>query len=231
MAGKQAKILTRQQVVLALRRARRGRYPRRDRVMILLSVRAGLRAIDNREQWIPRRIGVGARFEGELRAAAILGADPELMRRVRHADRNHHHLAGVGVDLTGSIARLDLVQHEVNPGRGVSCRTGISTVRVQPAGHSLIRAGTEIVERDTIDVGQGAVAESDARNYSEQHSAPKHSAFGSPRHFPVIHRPSRFRSKKIRDDEDVDELVRMAPAGIARRRYGDAVSYSAGNRL
>src|SRR5712671_968537 len=44
MAGKQAKILTRQQVVLALRRARRGRYPRRDRVMILLSVRAGLRA-------------------------------------------------------------------------------------------------------------------------------------------------------------------------------------------
>ena len=44
MAGKQAKILTRQQVVLALRRARHGRYPRRDRVMILLSVRAGLRA-------------------------------------------------------------------------------------------------------------------------------------------------------------------------------------------
>ena len=44
MAGKQAKILTRQQVVAALRRARRGRYPRRDRVIILLSVRAGLRA-------------------------------------------------------------------------------------------------------------------------------------------------------------------------------------------
>jgi integrase len=44
MAGKQAKILTRQQVVLALRRARRGRYPQRDRVMILLSVKAGLRA-------------------------------------------------------------------------------------------------------------------------------------------------------------------------------------------
>src|SRR6266436_817320 len=44
MAGKQAKILTRQQVVAALRRARRGRYPQRDRVMILLSVKAGLRA-------------------------------------------------------------------------------------------------------------------------------------------------------------------------------------------
>src|SRR5579863_6152579 len=46
MAGKQAKILTRQQVVAALRRARRGRYPQRDRVMILLSVKAGLRAVE-----------------------------------------------------------------------------------------------------------------------------------------------------------------------------------------
>src|SRR5258708_37893319 len=44
MPGKQAKTLTRQQVVAALRRARRGRYPQRDRVMILLSVKAGLRA-------------------------------------------------------------------------------------------------------------------------------------------------------------------------------------------
>jgi integrase len=44
MAGKQAKILSRQQVVAALRHARRGRYPQRDRVMILLSVKAGLRA-------------------------------------------------------------------------------------------------------------------------------------------------------------------------------------------
>jgi integrase len=44
MAGKQAKVLTRHQVLAALRRVRRGRYPQRDRVMILLSVKAGLRA-------------------------------------------------------------------------------------------------------------------------------------------------------------------------------------------
>jgi integrase len=44
MAGKQAKILTRSQVAAALRQARHGRYPQRDRVMILLSVKAGLRA-------------------------------------------------------------------------------------------------------------------------------------------------------------------------------------------
>jgi integrase len=44
MAGKQAKTLTRQQVRAALHRARRGRYPERDRAMVLLSVKAGLRA-------------------------------------------------------------------------------------------------------------------------------------------------------------------------------------------
>src|ERR1700682_5165150 len=44
MAGKQAKILTGQQIAAALRRARRGRYAERDRVMILLSLKAGLRA-------------------------------------------------------------------------------------------------------------------------------------------------------------------------------------------
>ena len=44
MAGKQAKVLSRQQVATALRCVRHGRYPQRDRVMILLSVKAGLRA-------------------------------------------------------------------------------------------------------------------------------------------------------------------------------------------
>ena len=42
MAGKQAKILTRQQIIACLRQVRHSRYPQRDRVMILLSVKAGL---------------------------------------------------------------------------------------------------------------------------------------------------------------------------------------------
>ena len=44
MAGKQAKILTRQQIRAALKRVRRGHYPQRNRVMILLSVKAGMRS-------------------------------------------------------------------------------------------------------------------------------------------------------------------------------------------
>ena len=44
MAGKQAKTLTKQQLAVALAKARQGRFPHRDRVIILLSVLAGLRA-------------------------------------------------------------------------------------------------------------------------------------------------------------------------------------------
>jgi integrase len=44
MAGRQAKILTRTQERALLRHGASGRYPERDRVMVLLSIKAGLRA-------------------------------------------------------------------------------------------------------------------------------------------------------------------------------------------
>lgn len=44
MAGKQAKILTKAQEQALLKQAALGRYPQRDRVMVLLSIKAGLRA-------------------------------------------------------------------------------------------------------------------------------------------------------------------------------------------
>jgi integrase len=44
MAGRQAKLLTKQQLRIALRRVTRNRYAERDRVALLLSVKAGLRA-------------------------------------------------------------------------------------------------------------------------------------------------------------------------------------------
>jgi integrase/recombinase XerD len=46
MAGRQAKILTNGQLLAALRATRKTRYPARDRVMLLLSTRAGLRAAE-----------------------------------------------------------------------------------------------------------------------------------------------------------------------------------------
>jgi len=70
--GKQAKILTRQHVVAALRRARHGRYPQRDRVMILLSVKAGLRAGEIAKLTWPMVLDSRARISGfiELHDAA-----------------------------------------------------------------------------------------------------------------------------------------------------------------
>jgi len=44
MAGKHAKTLTKQQLTAALQRAAKSRYPDRDRVIVLLSAKAGLRA-------------------------------------------------------------------------------------------------------------------------------------------------------------------------------------------
>jgi integrase len=44
MAGKQAKLLTKRQLRIALRRVRANRYPERDRAALLLSSKAGLRA-------------------------------------------------------------------------------------------------------------------------------------------------------------------------------------------
>src|SRR6201989_2986108 len=46
MAGKQAKVLTDGQLQAALRAARATRYPERDRVMLLLSAKAGMRAAE-----------------------------------------------------------------------------------------------------------------------------------------------------------------------------------------
>ena len=72
MPGKQAKILSRQQVLTALRHARRSRYPQRDRVMILLSVKAGLRAGEIAKLTWPMLLGPDGRISDyiELHDAA-----------------------------------------------------------------------------------------------------------------------------------------------------------------
>jgi integrase/recombinase XerD len=66
MAGKQAKILTRQQILAALRRTRHSRYPQRDRVMILLSVKAGLRAGEIAKLTWPMLLDASGRLSGRI---------------------------------------------------------------------------------------------------------------------------------------------------------------------
>jgi len=92
MAGKQAKTLCAADLAKLLRLAKRGRYPERDRVMVLLSVKAGLRAceiagltwammlnangrlaghIEVRDSISKRRRGRTVPMNGELRLALL----------------------------------------------------------------------------------------------------------------------------------------------------------------
>lgn len=66
MAGKQAKILTNAQQLAALRETRKSRYPDRDRVMLLLSTKAGLRAAEIAGLTWPMVLDAGGQLAGEI---------------------------------------------------------------------------------------------------------------------------------------------------------------------
>src|SRR5690348_2384160 len=96
MAGKQAKVLSRQQVLAALRHVRHSRYPQRDRVMILLSVKAGLRAGEIAKLTWPMLLDpdgrVATRIELHDRAAKkrsgrIIPLHPRLRRELQRLRR------------------------------------------------------------------------------------------------------------------------------------------------
>ena len=93
MAGKQAKTLTRQQVRAALHRARRSRYPKRDRVMILLSVKAGLRAGEI----------------AKLRWSMVLDADGRLGHRIELHDSAAKKRSGRTIPLHPELRRALLL--------------------------------------------------------------------------------------------------------------------------
>src|SRR3954470_10987812 len=93
MAGKQAKTLSRQQVRTALSRARRGRYPQRDRVMILLSVKAGLRAGEI----------------AKLTWSMVLDADGRLGHRIELHDRAAKKRSGRAIPLHPELRRALLL--------------------------------------------------------------------------------------------------------------------------
>src|ERR1700736_1893452 len=92
MAGKHAKTLTKQQLAVALRRAARSRYPERDRVMVLLSVKAGLRAGEIAKLTWPMVVdaqgGIARHIElhdaaTKKRSGRAIAPHPALMRPLR----------------------------------------------------------------------------------------------------------------------------------------------------
>src|SRR5690242_1190864 len=96
MAGKQAKVLSRQQVHAALRHVRRNRYPQRDRVMILLSVKAGLRAGEIAKLTWPMLVDPDGRISDHIalhdraakkRSGRIIPLHPALRRELQRLRR------------------------------------------------------------------------------------------------------------------------------------------------
>src|SRR5690348_9106583 len=96
MAGKQAKVLSRGQVHAALRYVRRSRYPQRDRVMILLSVKAGLRAGEIANLTWPMLLDPDGRISDQIalhdcaakkRSGRVIPLHPALRRELQRLRR------------------------------------------------------------------------------------------------------------------------------------------------
>ena len=96
MAGKHAKTLTKQQLSAALRQAARNRYPDRDRVMILLSVKAGLRAGEIAKLTWPMVVDAQGRIASQIelhdaaakkRSGRTIPLHPELIQPLRRLQK------------------------------------------------------------------------------------------------------------------------------------------------
>src|SRR5580700_11254578 len=98
MAGKQAKTLTKQQLAAALRRARDGRYPDRDRAMVLLSLKAGLRAGEIAKLTWPMVLDSQGRISryielhdaaAKKRSGRTIPLHPQLIRALKRLKQQH----------------------------------------------------------------------------------------------------------------------------------------------
>jgi len=96
MAGKHAKTLTKQQLTAALRRAAHSRYPERDRAMVLLSVKAGLRAGEIAKLTWPMVVDAGGRIASHIelhdtaakkRSGRTIPLHPDLKRPLRRLQK------------------------------------------------------------------------------------------------------------------------------------------------
>jgi integrase len=98
MAGKHAKTLTKQQLAAALRRAAHSRYPERDRVMVLLSVKAGLRAGEIAKLTWPMVVDAQGRIASHIelhdaaakkRSGRTIPLHPDLRRSLRRLHKQN----------------------------------------------------------------------------------------------------------------------------------------------
>src|SRR5271170_746372 len=98
MAGKHAKTLTKQQLAAALRRAAQSRYPERDRVIVLLSLKAGLRAGEIAKLTWPMVVDAQGRIASHIelhdaaakkRSGRTIPLHPDLIYRLRRLQKRN----------------------------------------------------------------------------------------------------------------------------------------------
>jgi integrase len=96
MAGRQAKTLTKQQLAAALRHAAQSRYPERDRVIVLLSAKAGLRAGEIAKLTWPMVVDAQGRIMRHIelhdtaakkRSGRTIPLHPDLIRALRRLQK------------------------------------------------------------------------------------------------------------------------------------------------
>src|SRR5580700_2758066 len=98
MAGRQAKTLTKQQLAAALHRAGRSRYGDRDRAIVLLSAKAGLRAGEIAKLTWPMVVDAQGRIASHIelhdaaakkRSGRTIPLHPDLMRSLRRLHKQN----------------------------------------------------------------------------------------------------------------------------------------------
>ena len=98
MAGKHAKTISKQQLTAALRRATQSRYPDRDRVMVLLSAKAGLRAGEIAKLTWPMVVDAQGHIASQIelhdaaakkRSGRTIPLHPDLMRSLRRLQKQN----------------------------------------------------------------------------------------------------------------------------------------------
>lgn len=119
MAGKQAKVLTEAQLVRALAAVKKGRWPERDRAMLLLSVKAGLRA------------GEIAKLTWEM----VLTADGRLADRIELHDKAAKKRSGRTIPMHKDLQRALAA---IKP-RGTAEGPVIRSERLSPDGNYAMR--------------------------------------------------------------------------------------------
>lgn len=119
MAGKQAKVLTEAQLAKALRYTAQGRWPDRDRAMILLSVKAGLRA------------GEIAKLTWEM----LLTADGKLADRIELQDKAAKKRSGRTIPMHKDLQKALL---KIKP-KGVTTGPVIRSERIGSDGSQVMR--------------------------------------------------------------------------------------------